>query len=238
MSIPGEVSHAVGKAYQYVFIGALEANIRHFENKFHVHSAPEKTSFLGRNGKSFSFDFNGVLSDPTGYAEVFGESKGYNKGDNLLAEFRAFVAKAYVTSYDHERHRNDFFWFVTNVPFGCSEGSQIRSFDFVWSALTDRTNSSVSELLGRGHIDDSFVRSLIDRLGVFILTDSYLMNTNISYKAVPGDSIWTILKKFHGGRIPSGFGQLATSIAARNGLPSPDKILSGKRIKLSWLGLT
>jgi len=238
MSTPGEVNQATGQAYQYVFIGALEANIKSFENKFHVHHSPEKTSFKGRNGKSFSFDFNGMLFDSLRSAEVFGESKGYTTGDNLLSEFRTFLAKAYVTSCDHDRHRNDHFWFVTNVPFGCSEGSRIRSFDFVRAALTDTSNMDVVEVLGNGHIDDGFVRSLVDRLGVFILTDSYLMNVDISYRVVPGDSIWTIVKKFHGGRVPSGFGHLAGSIAAKNGLHSPNEIRSGQRIKLRWSGLT
>lgn len=238
MSTPGEVNQAIGRAYQYVFIGALEANIKPFENKFHVHDAPEKTSFTGRSGKNYSFDFNGVFFDSMRNAEVFGESKGYSKGDSLLSEFRTFIAKAYVTSCDHKRHRNDLFWFVTNVPFACSEGSRIRSFEFIWSTLADKTNADVVEVLGSGSIDDSFVRSLIDRLGVFILTDSYLMNADISYTAAPGDSIWTIVKKFHGGRIPSGFGHLARSIAAKNGLRSPDKIRSGQRIKLRWSGLS
>jgi hypothetical protein len=178
-----------------------------------------------------------VYSDSWTSAEVFGESKGYSKGDSLLSEFRTFIAKAYVTSCDHKRHRNDLFWFVTNVPFACSEGSRIRSFDFVWSTLADKTNSNVVEVLGAGDIDDSFVRSLIDRLGVFILTDSYLMNTDISYRAIPGDSIWTIVKKFQGGRAPSGFGHLAGIIAARNGLRSPDNLRSGQRIRFRWSGL-
>jgi len=238
MSKAGEVNQATGQAYQYVFVGALEANIKAFENKFHVHNAPEKTSFKGRTGKSFSFDFNGVLRDSFRSGEVFGESKGYTKGDNLLSEFRVFLAKAYVTSFDHERHRNDYFWFVTNVPFGCSEGSQIRSFDFVRAALIDASNAEVLEILGNGHIDDGFVRSLVERLGVFILTDSYLMNTDISYRVVPGDSIWTIVKKFHGGRAPSGFGHVAGTIAAKNRLPSPDEIRSGQRIRFRWRGLS
>jgi len=54
-------------------------------------------------------------------------SKGYSKGKNLLEEFRCFLAKAYVTSVDYERHREDLFWFVTNVTFECSEGSGIKN---------------------------------------------------------------------------------------------------------------
>jgi hypothetical protein len=231
MTTPGEVNQALGQAYQYVFIGALEASIKSFENKFDVRTAPEKTLFEGRDGKSFSFDFNGVLSEPMRYAEVFGESKGYSKGDNLLADFRTFIAKAYVTSCDHQRHRNDLFWFVTNVPFACSEGSRI----LFSSVLSDKGNASVRGIVGSGHIDDRLVVSLIDRVGVFILTDSYLRNATISYKVIPGDSLWTILKKLHGG-VPRNFGVLAKSIAYANRLRSPDEIVSGRRIRLRWIG--
>src|SRR6266404_1153974 len=116
MSSPGEVNQAVGQAYQSVFIGALEANIKHFENKFTVQREPEKTAFSGRNGKSYSFDFCGVYNHPLVASEVFGESKGYSKAGHLLSEFKSFVAKAYVTSVDYPRHASDYFWFVTNVP--------------------------------------------------------------------------------------------------------------------------
>ncbi len=237
MAIPGEVNQEIGRAYQYVFIGALEANIRYFQNRFNVHEQPEKTSFTGRNGKGYSFDFNGVYFYPLATAEVFGECKGYSKGGSLLGEFKSFVAKAYVTSTDHQRHRNDYFWFVTNVPFACSEGAGIRSFNFVNATLTDKNNEQVREILGKGDIDNHLVRSLVDRLGVFILTDSYLMSTDILYTVGPGENLWTILKKFHAGRAPRGFGYAAKQVATRNRLQSPDRIISGRKLRLSWFGI-
>jgi hypothetical protein len=41
---------------------------------------------------------------------------------------------------------------------------------------------------------------LVQRLGVFILTDSYLRNTNLSYRVSSGETLWSILKKLHAGR--------------------------------------
>jgi hypothetical protein len=237
MSLPGEVNQAIGKAYQAVFIAALEKTIKGFENKFNVHTEPEKTSREGRSGKGFSFDFAGYHRDPMGMREVFGESKGYSKGSGLLPDFRAFLAKAYVTSTDYPQNRQDLFWFVTNVPFACDQGSGIRSFEFVKTALTDGANSQVKEILGNGHVDDSNIRSLVQRLGIFILTDSFLMNTYLSYKVSPGDTIWAILKKLYAGNAPSGFGSEAALIAQDNSLSSPDKIISGKRINIRWRGL-
>ncbi len=237
MSTPGEVNQAIGRAYQYVFIGALEANIRAFKNKFNVHEEPQKTSFANRTGKTYSFDFNGVYFHPMGAAEVFGECKGYGKAGNLLGEFKCFLAKAYVTSTDYNRHREDYFWFVTNVPFACSEGSRISSYDFVHASLTDKENAQVREILGDGHVDDYLVQSLVERLGVFILTDSFLMNANIVYSVESGESLWVILKKFHAGQIPGRFGPIAKHIATMNGLRSPDRIRSGQKLRLSWGGI-
>jgi len=211
--------------------------MRGFENKFEVQREPDKTSFKARTGKQYSFDFNGVQSRQWVRREVLGECKGYTKGTGLIAEFRSFLAKAYVTSTDYPRHREDYFWFVTNVPFACSEGSGVRTQDFIRASLADRTNPQVSEILGDSHVDDSLIWRLTERIGVFILTDSFLMNTELSYKVEYGDSLWTILKKFHPGRALHGFGSIAQEIASKNGLRSPDHITSGKRIRLSWRGI-
>lgn len=236
-AVPGEVIHKLGEAYQYVFIGALEASIPHFENKFYVHTEPEKTSFDGRTGVRYSFDFCGVYNHPLRRAEVFGESKGYSRSAGLLGDFRIFLAKAYVACTDYKRHANDYFWFVTNVPFACSEGGGIRSYEFVRAALHDRNNGNIKPILGDGHIDDELVRRLVSRLGVFILTDSFLRNTNLSYRVSPGETLWSILKKLHAGHAPAGFRWIAEKIASDNGLASADRIVSGTRIKLPWLGI-
>jgi LysM domain len=237
MATPGEVNQEIGRAYQYVFIGALQASIPGFQNNFFVHTEPDKTSFTTRTGKQYSFDFSGVYSDPLVGREVLGECKGYSKAAGLLAEFRSFIAKAYVTSTDYTRHRNDYFWFVTNVPFACSEGSGIRNQEFIRATLEDRHNAEVKEILGDGHVDNNLVWSLAERIGVFILTDSFLMNTELSYKVEYGDSLWTILKKLYAGRAPGGFGSIARDIAYKNRLRSPDHLISGQRIRLSWRGI-
>jgi hypothetical protein len=234
---PGEVNQRIGRAYQLVFIAALEAHIRGFENRFTVEKEPEKTSFETRSGKSFSFDFCGVHNDGWRTREVFGESKGYARASDLRKAYKLFLARAYVASTDYPRSRNDLFWFVTNVPFACREGSSIRTLDFVKHALCDDSDQDVREILGDGHVDDMLVLNLTQNLGVFILTDSYLMNADLSYKVASGDSLWTIMKRFHAGCPPPNFGTLASSIAASNDLQSPDQIRSGKRIRFPWLGI-
>jgi hypothetical protein len=237
MTNPGEVNQRIGRIYQRVFIGALEANIRPFEAKFEVETEPEKTSFVGRGGRSFSFDFSGVYNDFTGSKEVFGECKGYAKAGSLLIEYRLFLAKSYVTAVDNKRHQSDFFWFVTNVPFACGEGGGVRGVEFVHNALTSPANPDIQEVLGKGKIDESFVERLAQNLGVFILTDSFLQNTIIRYKVKRGETIWSILRGLHGTNERYPFRAYATEIAHMNRLQSPDKIIANQRISLRWQGL-
>lgn len=238
MALPGEVSQAIGQAYQCVFIAALEATIRGFEKKFDVRSEPEKVSFRARTGRDYSFDFGGLYSQRWQHSEVLGECKGYSGAGNLLSEFRSFLAKAYVTSTDYSRHRRDNFWFVTNVPFACSEGSGIRNYEFIKSTLTGAVKPEVREILGEAYVDANLLWSLSQRIGVFILTDSFLMRTELSYKVEQGENLWLILKKFYGGHAPSEFGFIANEIASRNNLKSPDHVVSGKRIRLEWKGIS
>jgi hypothetical protein len=153
LEIPGEVNQETGRAYQFAFIGALEGAIRPFENLYTVEREPDKTTFRGRAGKTFSFDFSGVYMGGAGTSEVLGESKGYRHGSRLLAEYRVFLAKAYLVTTDYQRHKNDLFWFVTNVPFGCSEGTTIRSREFLYRSLTDASSAPIREILGNGFID-------------------------------------------------------------------------------------
>lgn len=237
MAEAGEVNQAIGQAYQYVFVGALEHSIRYFENQFHVHENPEKLSFRGRTGKPYSFDFGGIYRHPMGVREVFGESKGYSRGDTLIREFRLFLARAYVTSVDHSRHRRDFFWFVTNVPFACSEGRSLLSTQFAEKVLSDPEDRAVREIIGNPDLDAQLIRDLIGRTSVFILTDSFLQQTSIRYKVKPGETIWSILRRMHAGHAPSDFRRQADLIAHNNDLPSPDKVISGKVLKLSWKGI-
>lgn len=238
MASPGEVNQAVGKAYVEVFVASLQRTIPGFENKFLVYNEPEKTAFDGRASKGYSFDFNGVFRREGRAVDVFGESKGYSNAGNLMDEYRAFLAKAYVTSTDYKRNREDHFWFVTNVPFACSEGSGVRNLAFARTTLIEKRNASVKEILGDSHVDEGFLRDLIDRLGVFILTDSYLMNSMLAYRVKRGDTLWSILKNLNGGRAPAGFGSLAGKIARINNLDSPDRIRSGQRINLKWKGIS
>jgi hypothetical protein len=233
---PGEVSHAIGQAYQYVFVGALEHSIKYFKNQFHVHESPEKLTFKGRSGDSFSFDFSGVYRHPWLACEVFGESKGYSRGGSLLWEFKLFIAKAYVTSIDHSRHRNDLFWFVTNVPFACSEGRDLLSTEFFSKALTD-PDPEIRRIVGNPDLDPAFIHQFVGRVSAFVLTDSFLQQTDICYKVRPGDTLWSILKLLHAGQAPSGFRSKAQTIARYNDLLSPDKIKSGKVLRLNWSGL-
>lgn len=234
---PGEVSHEVGRAYQHVLVGALEKAVPGFVASFHVYENPEKTAFKATDGSDFSFDFSGTYENSISRSEVFGECKGYSVGTGLLDDYREFLAKAFVTSRDNPRHAKDLFWFVTNVPFGCSEGRQIVQPDFVQKALVDSSNEKVRKIVGAGNVDQYAIQSLCARLGAFILTDSFLSKTPICYRVRRGENLWSILKLIHGGRIPPDFRVVTGIIAQQNGLPSADHVEVGQVLRLPWFGV-
>jgi hypothetical protein len=236
VALPGEVLQAIGHAYQLAFVGALEASIKSFKCLYDVRTEPEKVSFKGRDGESFSFDFAGIVHQPFKSVEVFGESKGYTESNKLISDYKTFLIKSYVVSADHDRHRNDYFWFVTNVPFACSHPSGIKRFDFVKKTLMD-AQSKDRNILGAGDLDDEKIEAMVSRLGVFILTDSFLTQTDILYQVKAGDSLWAILKKLHGGSVPPTFQSITNDIARRNQLQSPDLIRSDSVLKLRWFGI-
>lgn len=58
--MPGEVSQEAGRAYVYVFGGCLERAIKGFRQAFNVYLNPEKVTFTGFSGASYSFDLSGI----------------------------------------------------------------------------------------------------------------------------------------------------------------------------------
>jgi len=232
--MPGEVSQEIGRAYVYVLSGCLHRCISGFEPLFDVYTSPEKVSFVGNSGASYSFDSVGAYDD----AEVLIEYKGYSNGDGLLASYREFLEKAYCTSVQFSRHSHDDFWFVTNVPFASKAGREIVSPKFVRDTLTSMQSRSESRILGETPIDDGYVRRLCERLAVVILTDSFIKLIGIRYRVRSGDSVWRLVKRIHGGRIPGGnFGYIESQVRDANRLEDAGHIQAGQLILLPWYGM-
>jgi hypothetical protein len=233
--MPGETSQEAGRSYVFVFGGCLERTIKRFSLSFDVYNAPDKVSFHGlSDGTEYSFDLSGTYEG----SEVFVECKGYNDGANLLDEYREFLAKAYCTSIQYQRHRKDLFWFVTNVPFGTSFGRGLWSLEFISEALRSRQTLESKRILGGAEIDAAHVRSLADRVAVGIFTDSFIKVMGTQYRFRPGDTLWSVTKLLHGGRMPlPHFGPIELRVQDMNNLSSPNLIRSGKRIQMPWFGI-
>jgi hypothetical protein len=233
--MPGETSQEAGRSYVFVFGGCLERTIKRFSLNFDVYSSPDKVSFNGlTDGSQYSFDLSGVYEA----AEVFVECKGYKDGANLLEEYKTFLAKAYCTSVQFQRHRRDLFWFVTNVPFGTSLGRRLWSSEFIGEALRTRQTSETKDILGGAKIDSAFVRSLAERVAVGIFTDSFIKVMGTQYRFRPGDTLWSVTKLLHGGRMPlTHFGPIEAKVQHMNNLSNPNLIRSGKRIQMPWFGM-
>jgi hypothetical protein len=215
----------------FVFGGCLERTIKRFSLSFDVYNAPDKVSFHGlSDGTEYSFDLSGTYEG----SEVFVECKGYNDG---------------CTSIQYQRHRKDLFWFVrpspktlgirrvTNVPFGTSFGRGLWSLEFI-SALRSRQTLESKRILGGAEIDAAHVRSLADRVAVGIFTDSFIKVMGTQYRFRPGDTLWSVTKLLHGGRMPlPHFGPIELRVQDMNNLSSPNLIRSGKRIQMPWFGI-
>ncbi len=232
--MPGEVSHEIGRAYLYVFSGCLERAVTGFRPTFDVCTQPEKLTFTGFSGASYSFDRSGLYEG----LEVFIESKGYRNGSGILDAYKEFLAKAYCTSVQIARHRDDHFWFVTNVPFGTSLGRHLWSPEFISEALRSAKPPAGATIMDGAHIDEAHVRSISRRVAVGIFTDSFIRVMGTFYRFRPGDTLWSATKLIHGGRIPlARFEPIVLKAQQMNDLRDPNRIRSGQRLLLPWFGM-
>lgn len=232
--MPGEISQEIGRAYVYIFSGCLERAVKGFKPTFDVYTHPEKLTFTGFSGTSYSFDISGLNEG----REVFIESKGYQDASGILDAYKDFLAKAYCTSVQMARHRNDYFWFVTNVPFGSSFGRRLSSPDFIYDALHDKKDAAAGAFIGAAKVDKSHAVSLSERIAVGIFTDSFIRVMGTLYRFRPGDTLWSVTKLIHGGRIPLlRFEPIATMVKYMNNLQDSNHIRSGQRLHLPWFGI-
>lgn len=238
MAIPGEIPQAIGRAYVQALVGCMELAVGYFRRTFEVESTPDKLMFSGPTDSTFSFDVSGIYAHPYSKCEVFIESKGHKDGSKVFEGYKEFLAKAYITTVLYSRHRNDLFWFLTNVPFGSSIGRSLTSPYYIQSVLSEEKDEKISSILGSIPLDLEHIISLSGRLSVCIFTDSFIRIMGVSYPVKPGENILSILKILHGGRIPStDFTSIVQLIVEQNRLGNPNKILAGKRLLIPWYGI-
>jgi hypothetical protein len=208
--------------------------VKAFRQNFDVYTSPDKLSFTGFSGSPYSFDLSGVYEG----VEVFVECKGYRDATGILDGYREFLAKAYCTSVQATRHQRDLFWFATNVPFGSSIGRRLCSADFIRESLSTAKPERANALLNGAHIDTGHVESLSRRVAVAIFTDSFVKVMGTLYRFRRGDTLWSVVKLIHGGRIPlSHFEPISASVRLMNDLDDPNRIRAGLRLHLPWFGI-
>jgi hypothetical protein len=241
MSRPGETNHVVGQAYVKVLVGCLEYTVKPFQKQFDIYTNPEKLTFAkAGGGGTFSFDAMGTYIHPSKNCEMFIESKGYTSGASLLSAYREFIAKAYVTKCLNLRHSNDHFCFVTNVPFGSSEGRNLTSTDFILQkALNREADEQVKSILGEITLDRDHIESLSQKLSLCFFTDSFIRISGITYKVKEDESLWTIIEDIHAKQLPNRpFTQINSVVQAWNPqVRDPDLIVSGESLHLPWYGI-
>jgi hypothetical protein len=178
--MPAEATHEIGRR------GAFEAadllwrilgdRIR---LPFNAYDHAEKLAFDqgGAFGLApFNFDLRGNLERPNSSrfggseaVEVFVEVKKYSVGDSLLAEFSAFLQRAAVAT-SVPAHKDTWFFFVSNVPFGTSKGVRLCNGEYLAecsASWPDPLKTLVASLQGRVVVviaTESFAR-LLQRWG-------------------------------------------------------------------------
>lgn len=237
MSVAGEINQHRGRAYMLAFVGCLEASISGFQRSFLVTDNPSKVTFKPFADNSFSFDAVGQYNTASSSNEVFLECKGYSDGGNLFDEYKRFVARAYLTSAMFARHSNDHFWFVCNVPFACSQGRRLTTYNSTLDILTnsDRDNRIIpNDII----IDDDRVRLLSSKISVFILTDEYMKAMGIRYIVKQDDVFEHIVYDLHGG--PMDYSRLNAYYSefrqTNRSIQDPNLIYPGQVLKLPWFG--
>jgi len=232
MALPGEIPQAIGRAYVKVLAGCAERSVRHFRQLYDLENEPDKLTFSGPLGQSYSFDTGGWYNPPDGGREVFIESKGHKNGSKVFEGYKEFLARAYLTSVLNNRHRKDLFWYLTNVPFASSVGRDLTSATYIKAAL-----SGVA-LLGSIVIDDDHIERLSELVSVGIFTDSFIRVMGITHFVRPRETVWSIIKLIHGDSMPRNFfAPIQGEVAYLNDLDDPNKIKSGQRLHIPWHGI-
>ena len=116
----------------------------------------------------FTFDLGGVLKrkdatrmSGTEVVELLVEVKASRSGDGLLHEYREFLRRAAVASLD-DRHRDSWFIFLAQVPFGTTYGAALCNGD-----LLEECRQQWSQRLAAA------ARNLNERVTLIIATDSF-----------------------------------------------------------------
>ena len=174
--MPAESTHEIGRRGT---IETVELLWRILGNRirlpFNAYDHAEKLAFdQGRpfGVPPFSFDLKGNLErrDPrrvggSEAVEVFVEVKKYSTGDGLLGEFASFLQRAAVAA-SVPAHKDTWFFFVSNVPFGSSKGVQLCNGEYLAECSTswhEQLKKDVSTLHSRIVVivaTESFVRML------------------------------------------------------------------------------
>ena len=238
MRMPGEIPQEIGRAYATVLTGCLDRTVSYFTQQFDVTSAPKKLTFHG-NSISFSFDTAGTYGDPAQPREVFVEAKGYKNGSGLLKEYRDFLVKSYAATVFNYRHYSDLFFFLTNVPFGSSQGVNLTSTKFIKEVLEDSDNEKVQAILGPSlHIEDRWVASLSERVAIGIFPDSYIRWMGLKYIVKQDENLWDILQFLHAYQpLGPAYEPIVARVAKMNELKNADFIDVGQELHLPWNGI-
>lgn len=182
-----EEQHEKGRNYVNYFNGLLTLTFGqlNYTKNFDAYKNPTRLAF-NINHEKFSFDMKGTIDYNGEKREVWIESKGYLEGSKLLTYYKDFIIKAYQTILAGKTNEDDLFFFVTNVPFGCSI-KNLFNRSFIEEVLEEKKFFEYKT-------DKKFTKFSESIFGI-IFTDSHINLLTEKYTIKPGDNLWELWRR-------------------------------------------
>lgn len=152
-----EEQHEKGRNYVNYFNGLLTLTFGqlNYTKNFDAYKNPTRLAF-NINHEKFSFDMKGTIDYNGEKREVWIESKGYLEGSKLLTYYKDFIIKAYQTILAGKTNEDDLFFFVTNVPFGCSI-KNLFNRSFIEEVLEEKKFLSIKQIRNLPNFQNLFL---------------------------------------------------------------------------------
>ncbi len=188
-----EEQHQIGLEYLHKFGAILTANLHHsdFKITFNAYENSNKMRFKTQNNKEVNFDLKGYMKYDNQLRDVWIESKGYSKGSSLKSEYQKFIARSFFVWNQDEQYREDIFIFVTNVPFGVTEGKGLADKKFIRKSILDHGNECFEDIEKVEDLDDK-IYDFYKNIFPIILTDSYIKLISKQFSISRGQTLWDI----------------------------------------------
>lgn len=226
---PGEVHPAKGQRRSKLFGACLQKIVDGFTAQYYVAAHPNRLRFdiPTPADRAVTFDIQGYLSRKDNQCNVWIESKGYDKDNHLLRQYREFVVDVALAKIHLAQMADDQFWFVSSAPFATRVGAELTSAPWVRNVLYERAKSDCETF----HISeyDKLEKevgfdAIANSIKILFLTKDLMATTGLKIIPQQGDNLWDMTLDLYPGCQFSGYDVYAQRVKIVNDLASADLI--------------